>query len=91
MPVGIVFHKTHALTLDGVSQNDDRPFLVRDGSIQDEYSMATCSLLHGFEDGVLDEGQWIDGEIAFEVWPTSFYILEYESDKGNILRFRFEL
>jgi len=62
-----------------------------DGNIQDEYSMATCSLLRGFEDGALDKGQWIDGEIAFEVWPTSSYILEYKSDKGKILRFRFQL
>ena len=73
-----------------VSRSNFR-LIQSDGSIQDEYSMATCSLLHGFEDGVLDKGQWIDGEIAFEVWPTSFYILEYESDKGKILRFRFEL
>jgi len=73
-----------------VSRSNFR-LIQSDGSIQNEYSMATCSLLNGFEDGVLDEGQWIDGEIAFEVWPTSFYILEYESDKGKILRFRFEL
>jgi PKD repeat protein len=62
-----------------------------DGRVQDTPDFATYDLDKPFEDADLDSGQWTDGEIAFEVYPAEFYILEWEGVFGKPIRFRFTL
>ena len=89
----IVNVRVEAIRDDQYVSKFDFKLIQSDGRVQDDYSLATYSLARPFEDADLDTGQWTDGEIAFEVFPVSSYVLEYEEWLGwsTPIRFRFSV
>lgn len=87
----IVDLKVVALRDDQYVSKFDFKIIHSDGRVQDTVAVATYALDHPFDDADLDSGQWTDGEIAFEVYPAEFYILEWEDVFGEPIRFRFTL
>jgi hypothetical protein len=68
----------------------DFTVIQSDNSVHD-YAFATYFLEDPLESTSLDIGQWTDGEIAFEVQPADYYILEFEDYPGEPIRFWFTL
>ena len=60
-----------------------------DGSHKAEQDPATFSLDSYFNCPKLDTGEWSEGEIAFEVYPADFYLLEYDDQVHEPIRFQF--
>jgi len=54
-------------------------------------SGATYSLEDPFADSLLTQGEETDGEIAFEVYPASHYMLKYDKRNQPPIEFRFLL
>ena len=55
----------------------DFTVIQSDNSVHDT-AFATYSLEDPFDSTSLDTGQWTDGEIAFEVQPVDYYVLEFD-------------
>lgn len=62
-----------------------------DSALQVEQDPATFSLEQHFNCPKLDVGEWSEGEIAFEVYPADFYLLEYDDRVHEPIRFQFSL
>jgi len=62
-----------------------------DGSLTAEQDPATFSLDSYFNCPKLDTGEWSEGEIAFEVYPVDSYLLEYDDEVHEPIRFQFSL
>lgn len=71
------------------------PFTLvqNDGRAQDGYNCGSWTLDHPLESIDLSAGQWTDGEIAFEVYPSSPYTLIYDYEplfhEEDPIKFRF--
>ena len=87
----IVDVKVVALRNNQYVSKFDFKIVHSDGRVQDTADIATYALPHPFEDAELDAGQWTEGEIAFEVYPAAYYILEWEELFGEPIKFRFTL
>jgi PKD repeat protein len=70
----------------------DLDFRIVDSENRVYYSSgATYSLKNPFADSLLARGEWTDGEIAFEVYPASHYMLKYDKRNQPPIEFRFSL
>jgi len=61
-----------------------------DNSVHDA-AIDTYFLEDPFDSTSLNTGQWTDGEIAFEVQPADYYVLEFDDYLGDPIRFWFAL
>lgn len=81
------------LRADGIKDGqliwiDDFKIVCGDSEVRVTKDIATFSLDHYFKGGNLDAGQFVDGELAFEVRTADFYILEYTQWGEEPLKFR---